>query len=313
MHRISLITIFLLSIVISLRAQSFKKIDTSIRSDLHTITFYDNHGWTVSYGSGELYRSRDNGHTWNQVWKGDSAYFEEVYFFSDKKGYLIGEHGNLLYTNTGGESWSNQLPEDLRNKDLLIYGAYFFDDKNGVVSSQTNSAPATSYNLILRKGRWQALADSTHSFLKIKPFDQKYLLGCTATEIIRFDRNLERTDILYKRSSNAIGILRDIGSRGDFIYALGSRGYFIYSLDGGVTWKELAASATRIRSILFINNRQGFIVGDQGLILETIDGGLSWTKHETDWREDLHRIVQHQQTIWICGKGGLLLTRNISD
>ncbi len=309
MNRFKLVLFIVLLIAFSAHAQFFKQVDLSIKRDLHTVTFSGRHGWAVSYGSGNLYHSADNGKNWSQLWSGDSLYFEEIQFTSEKSGYLVGESSNLLYSKDGGRSWHNQLAEQLQQKKLLIYGAYFSDSKNGIVSCQSSMTQGRVYNLLLQKGKWQILTDSVYAFLKVNGLNRKQFLGCTTGEIICFDKKMEEINVLYKRSSNAIGLLRDVGSVDDsFIYAIGARGYFIHSIDGGATWKETVVSSTRIRSILFIDNQKGYIVGDQGLILGTEDGGLSWIKHDAATKEDLHRVVKNGNSVWICGKGGTLLT-----
>lgn len=313
MNRTCLIFIGLLFYAVGLTAQSFQKVSTPTKDDLHALTFFGNAGWAVSYGSGNLYKSIDKGKTWQHIWMSDSIYYEEIQFTSKKHGYLVGEKGKLLLTNNGGKSWDNQLPSELRDEALLIYGAFFSDSKNGIASCQSSATHGVVYNLILQKGKWKIAKDSVYAFLKIKSFDRIQFLGSTATEILLFDKNLENVNVLYKRSSNAIGPIRDVGSASDFIYAIGFRGYFIYSLDRGVNWREISVSTSRIRSVLFIDKQNGYIVGDQGLILETHDGGLTWIKHDTSVKEDLHRIIQYGKAIWICGKAGVLLMRNIDS
>ena len=94
------------------------------------------------------------------------------------------------------------------------------------------------------------------------------------------------------------------------IYAVGDESTFMKSSDGGINWEvklNIANTAHKLRSVIFINQQRGFIVshddnGDlyNGWLLTTSDGGNEWTAQAFGY--NLHKVFfidEHDG--WIVG------------
>jgi photosystem II stability/assembly factor-like uncharacterized protein len=62
------------------------------------------------------------------------------------------------------------------------------------------------------------------------------------------------------------------------LWAVGGPGIVLYSTDGGVVWDAQDPNTTvTLRSVDFVNDQVGWVVGDAGTIRATIDAGSTWT------------------------------------
>jgi len=81
-------------------------------------------------GFGQIHRSLDNGATWivnEQV--GDN--YQEVFFISDRIGWIVGQAGSILKTEDNGVSWAELRKPQIHGKENLI-NIHFRDEDHGV-------------------------------------------------------------------------------------------------------------------------------------------------------------------------------------
>jgi photosystem II stability/assembly factor-like uncharacterized protein len=83
---------------------------------------------------------------------------------------------------------------------------------------------------------------------------------------------------------------------------------FIISLCFGNRWiKQESNTITHLRSIHFINQNEGWIVGNGGLVLSTKNGGDDWNKVDLAITNDLNYITfVTPDTGWIVGEGSTI-------
>jgi len=97
-------------------------------------------------------------------------------------------------------------------------------------------------------------------------------------------------------------------------FAASANGKVLKTIDGGNIWNEQILSSNRLRSVLFINENEGFIVGDgtdeDNKLYRTSNGGYSWESIPTKY-PDLHRIKRSRNFLWIAGKEGTILKQKI--
>jgi len=90
-------------------------------------------------------------------------------------------------------------------------------------------------------------------------------------------------------------------------------GAVIHICDGGQNWEEVQMTQNRLRSIAFIDEKVGFVVGDHnaedGVLYRSDEGGLTWEKCKTNY-PDLHRLFVAPEKTWIVGKEETILFRN---
>ena len=78
---------------------------------------------------GVLFRSLDNGETWEEKTPAFADGLFDIYF-DGKTGWLIGEEGSIYYTNDDGNSWMKE--KSPTENDLL--SIFFLDSKTGWIS-----------------------------------------------------------------------------------------------------------------------------------------------------------------------------------
>ena len=80
---------------------------------------------------GVLFRSQDNGKTWENKTPASADGLFDIYF-DGKNGWLIGERGSLYYTNDDGNSWMKE--KTLTENDLL--SIFFLNSNMGWISGE---------------------------------------------------------------------------------------------------------------------------------------------------------------------------------
>lgn len=79
-------------------------------------------------GAGTIAKSVDGGTTWNQLVSGSINILRAGFYHSGSRGYVSGDVGDLLYTNNGGATYTNQT---IQTSGLL--GMYFPHPDTGYV------------------------------------------------------------------------------------------------------------------------------------------------------------------------------------
>ncbi len=138
--------------------QTWNDLTTAITNDLKSVYFVnDNIGWAVGYidDIGRIIKTTDGGETWYQVNHPSLIKLNRVQFVNDNIGWACGskeenseERGVILYTNDGGENWSEQFAFSEVSK---INSLFFTDEltgwavcSDGIVLKTTN-AGGTSF------------------------------------------------------------------------------------------------------------------------------------------------------------------------
>ncbi len=65
-----------------------------------------------------------------------------------------------------------------------------------------------------------------------------------------------------------------------------------------------------LKSVFFIDEQRGWVVGTEGTILTTVDGGATWTPQSsgtTDWLNSVQMLADGRRG-WVVGSGGTILT-----
>lgn len=78
---------------------------------------------------GVLFRSRDNGQTWEEKTPASADGLSDIYL-NGKRGWLVGMKGGIYSTNDGGNSWVKE--KSPTENDLL--NIFFLDSNNGWIS-----------------------------------------------------------------------------------------------------------------------------------------------------------------------------------
>lgn len=138
--------------------ETWNEIVTGVTEGLRSIFFINSTvGWAVGYDNdiGVIIKSTDGGATWNQVNHPATMTLHTVQFVNESIGWACGskvesseQRGVILYTDDGGENWSEQYVYDQVSS---LYSLFFIDGLtgwavgyNGIMVKTTN-AGGTSF------------------------------------------------------------------------------------------------------------------------------------------------------------------------
>lgn len=308
--------------------------NSPVTDGLHDVFFLnDSLGWAYSYGTGILINTLNGGNDWHIQSTFDSLYFEQIQFVDENNGWLCGEYGYVFKTTDGGNHWADISPEisnriltkiDLSKKEkpegwyVSYYTLHFFNEYDGFIAGQKNNLNTQERKLITFAtsdggNNWNVINNFPPDFL-FRPFFLDKLYGFVGGmkgiyKTIDGSINWENTtpEIIEAKEQ-----IRDIyfGDK-EIGWACGFSGYVYKTIDGGNNWEKTRVTKNRLRSIVFLNNNHGFVVGDAnietGVLFETTDCGATWNDVELNCT-DLHRIYKVKNRVWTVGKEGTILT-----
>lgn len=98
----------------------------------------DNTGWVVGH-SGCIYRTTNNGQTWESQTSGVTVDLNALYFFDENIGWVVGDGGTILFTENGGADWTSQ--NSGTDRDLMTI--FFLDSLRGWVGGDSGTVLCT--------------------------------------------------------------------------------------------------------------------------------------------------------------------------
>lgn len=210
-------------------------------------------------------------------------------WFVNQLGWAVGDQGVILHTEDGGDTWTLQTGIDWGEmgnardvKATISEGSSALDTSDAKVMethdmSVGNSGPGDS------KGNLDALKVEES---KVPPSTPSKGLGSPSSvqqvpakkgDGIAFPINLPFN---IGTSSNGLSTAVDQNER----------------------------SKPSLRTVVFVNPKDGWAAGDGGIILHTSDGGSNWMPQISPTRETLGSMVfVDTSNGWICGQSGTIL------
>jgi len=292
---------------------TLQKIDAGTDDGIHDIEITAN-GTTYiyTYGTGKILKSSDEGTSWEISANLDSIYFEQIQFLDEQNGWICGEYGKIFHTNDGGSNWQDQSIQ-IEEGNLLLYGMYFEDKDNGMVSGAIlherklkNKIYKTSDGGIHWKEMDQELPGM---ILNIEQSPGKQLWGSSGNRIAIYEN--DKWNILFNDTTKTSGQIRDLFFVDDQkLIAVSFNGKMIKSVDGGESWKVTSITSNRLRSIALLPDNSIITAGDnnkeKGNIFISKNEGESWDTLNEEFN-DIHRIAIHESTCWLVGKSGTVI------
>lgn len=299
--------------------RAWKILGSPVKDDIHDVFFLnDEIGWAYTYGTGIILKTVDGGENWQIIARLDPVYFEQIHFLDARIGWICGEQGKVLKSEDGGKTWLDRsliLPDS----NALLYSQWFFSPDIGLVGGTLRYQGGTTEFCLFKTN------DGGLSWLKMRNNPQVHL-----TQIVfvnarvgyaaggnRIFETRDAGESWYQVSESQLSNKRE-GFRGLYFlnenvgYAVGASGEVVSTRDGGNNWEEKKITANRLRSVVFVSDSEGYIVGDQnneeGVLYETKNGGKTWKAIQCEY-PDLHRIIKSNNYIWAVGKEGTILRK----
>lgn len=235
-----------------------------------------------------------------------------VYFTDSKHGFIGGEDGLLLYTETGGVTW--------KRKSLTIQHTindiYFRNKENGFIL-----AGNTILTTIDNGETWRELATfkpadfkgATPELYSIRFGSKKN--GWIVGSVSRRDEVVDSL-FLYTEDGGASWQRRSLPTEKELVHldfvsdergwVVGANGIIVYTEDGGVSWKiQNSGTKIMINNVDFHDKKKGWAVGQKGTLLRTTDGGINWIAIATPTNGALYSVkFINEDTGWIAGRDG---------
>lgn len=181
---------------------------------------------------------------------------QDIHFLTATVGW-IQTNQQLMWTENGGQSWSNITPN--LNDLNLLHSAFFLNDGSGwaIVSSAKDAGPSHSFAILYTSDHgqtWQILTDSAFKL------DSSQFAQSLSIDFI----NTQTGWVTIK-----------LGSSSNF-----SLGLLFKTEDGGHTWSQLNMPLGD--PTYFINSTTGWVAGGQAgdKLYITQDGGNTWTEQK---------------------------------
>lgn len=245
------------------------------------------------------------------------AWFHDVYFLNENRGWIAGSGGTLLTTIDGGKNWkkANDLTAD------AIREVYFTGEKNGWLLCERDiyslGAAAPSYLLKTSDGgaNWEHVefGDGKGKRERIaKIFFNETGAGAAIGEggayfALQDDRKT------WKKMSSPIRYLMLDGIFTDDAHGaiVGAGGTILFTEDAGFSWNKSSISGNsnaRLNSVFFVNQKTGWTVGSEGKIYQTFNGGKVWRGQNSNTEKDLTDVFfLNTAEGWAVGDEGLIL------
>lgn len=243
------------------------------------------------------------------------AWFHDVFFVSENKGWIAGSDGNLLATTDGGKNWKKAKIPARDN----VRRVYFADENNGWLLCERNiyglGALAPSYLLKTSDGgaQWEKIEFSGSRRERIVGifFNRKGAGFAVGEGGAYFALQKDRKS--WKKNAAPIRYLMLDGAFADDERGamVGAGGTILLTEDAGFSWNKSGSfndSTAKLNAVFFVNPKTGWTVGAEGKIFQTFDGGNFWREQNSLTKKDLTDVFFNNTAEgWAVGDEGLIL------
>jgi photosystem II stability/assembly factor-like uncharacterized protein len=243
------------------------------------------------------------------------AWFKDIFFVDNNKGWIAGTDGVLLSTVDGGTTWSQGRKF---TTDAFIQ-VYFQNESTGWLLCERNiytrGANATSY---LRKtvdgGRtWEKIELQNGGRERVTKLLFNYDGGGMAFGEGGVFYRLQEDGLTWKKNETAIHyLLLDADYSDDVIGAIvGTGGTILFTEDAGLTWEKatlLGDTDTRFNAIHFFGHKGAWAVGSKGRIFRSNGGARLWRQQNSTVTANLNDVFFTSATSgWAVGENGIIV------
>lgn len=262
-----------------------------------------------------LFGAQSSHADWTKRTTNSFAWFKDIYFLNQTKGWIVGTDGVLLSTNDAGVTWT----QSRKFTNDAIIQVHFSDENSGWLLCERDvfnrgANPASYLRKTVDGGRtWEKVEfeDSGRERVTRLLFNSDGK-GMAFGEGGVFYK-LQENGISWKRTQTAIHyLLLDGGFGSDKIGAIvGSGGTILFTEDSGFTWEKaslLGETDTRFNAVFFNGQKGAWAVGTKGRIFRSNGGGRLWKQQFSGVTANLTDVYFTSPTSgWAIGENGILV------
>lgn len=258
---------------------------------------------------GMVLLSDDDGRSWRQAQQVPvRSALNAVVFANAKSGWAVGHNGVILTTNDGGEHWSLQRFDGVRDQPL--FSVNFTDDKRGIAVGLWSLVLVTSDG----GSTWKSVQ------LPAPPGG-----GRTDRNLFRVfgDRQgtlyvaAERGTVLRSKDGGISWTYHETGYKGSFwtgavattgeVYVAGLRGSLYRSTDYGSTWQSVSSGAKSSLTDIAVKGDSITAVGLDGAVIHSTDRGATFKATQREDRVALTSLILTESGAWqLFSKRGVI-------
>jgi len=256
-----------------------------------------------------ILKTTDGGETWNV--KNYSIFHPEyrcLFFVNSTTGYAA-TNANLYRTTDSGENWTlvlsaNTVPVLNGNVQRI----FFLNPKMGWIVTDRGS----TYKTADFGNTWTLHPSGVTKNLTdvvFKDTVKGFVTGWSGTFLKTIDGGSSWTQINFPVTQNITSLH---AFNLDSIIVSAFNGNVYKTADGGLNWDRITMPPSirnqYFRTIRFMNDSIGWLVGDQGALLKTKNGGNTWSVLPTNVGHDLMTFsFTDENHGWAAGLGGTII------
>ncbi len=243
------------------------------------------------------------------------AWFKDIFFLDQSRGWIVGTDGVLLSTADGGSTWT----QNKKFTNDAILQVHFVTESRGWLLCERNifdrgTDPASYLRLTTDGGRtWENIEfeDSGRERITRLLFNSDGKAMAFGEGGVFYNLQEDRTS--WKKVQTAMHyLLLDGGFGSDRVGAIvGSGGTILFTEDSGFTWERaslLGETDTRFNAVFFNGQKGAWAVGTKGRIFRSNGGGRLWKQQFSGVTTNLTDVYFTSPTSgWAIGENGVIV------
>jgi len=174
-----------------------------------------------------ILKSTNSGISWNTVYDHPGPWLKSVYFFDTIKGYAVGDHGVILATVDGGNSWATITAPVIRDFNAIT----FINSDTGYIVGGSTSGLGTILRTDDGGTSWVIIRDATGGILNDISFAdtvQGYIVGDSATVLKTSDGGLNWSHMIIDQGLTGTETFKAVKFYDTHFGAIGGKGGKLY-------------------------------------------------------------------------------------